>query len=331
MPGTSRRLAVLLVLVVLAAAGRLAEYYGPSQLTHGLFQTLLALAIAYALFRVIAEQVGARRIRDAKTRYALRKALSVTFWAVSVIAIVRIWVPDPQALMVAYGLVGAGVAIALQDLFKNIAGGFVLFLGGAFRVGDRIAVGALRGDVIDVGMLYTSLLEIGEWVDGDQATGRISIFPNGLVLSSTVHNYTKDHGFLWDEIVLPITYDSDWKTAQERIREIVSEATSKDTDAAKREVQRLEEKYYLSPRNIEPAVFIAPNDNWIAFHIRYVTRVRDRRLVRDRLSHEILAMIERRPDIHIASQTLMLGSVGNVRPRPVFPTTPSADRTSPLE
>ena len=304
----ARRLFVLLALIVLAIGAWLADYYRPSSLARGGFSTVVALAVSFALFKVLAEVLVARKLKDSRTRYSIRKALSVAFWVVAAGVVVRIWIPDPQALIVAYGLVGAGVAIALQDLFKSIAGGLVLFLGGTYRVGDRIAVGATQGDVIDFGMLNTTLLEIGQWVGGDQATGRITTIPNGNVLSLPVHNYTKDHGFLWDEIVIPITYDSDWKRAESELRDLVTAMTAADTKAAEAEVQKLEEKYYLSPRNIEPAVFIAPNDNWIAFHIRYVAKVRDRRLVRDKLSHAILEAIERNERVKIASQTLVLSA-----------------------
>lgn len=302
----SRRIVSLVVLVLLSVGAWLLNLYWPSVLAQRAFQTALAVAVSHGLFRVVAEGVALNRVRDAKTRYTLRKALGVSFWIVSAAAVMRVWVADPQAITVAYGLVGAGVAVSQQDLFKNLAGGMVLFFGGPYRIGDRIAVGAYRGDVIDVGMLYTSLLEIGEWVDADQATGRITVLPNGMLLSGTVHNYTKDHAFLWDEIVLPISFDSDWGKGADRIRLLVEELTRDDTELARSEVERLEEKYFLSPRNMEPSVFVSPNENWITFHIRYVAEVRDRRIVKDLLSKAVLELIQDSDDLKLGYNSLVV-------------------------
>lgn len=134
--------------------------------------------------------------------------------------------------------------------------------------------------------------------------------PNGHVLSNPVNNYTKDHNFIWDEITLPITYKSDWKKAIEIIQDIVKRETSSTTKQVEGEISQLEEKYYLSKRNIEPAIFITPTDNWITLQIRYVVDVRDRRIIHNKLAALILDELQRAPDIKIASQTLTVTSLG---------------------
>lgn len=273
------------------------------------FYSLLAVTASYLLFKLVLEGLVSRRIKDSKTRYSFRKTAQILFVVVSFIFVLRIWVPNPQALLVAYGLVAAGVAIALQDVFKNFAGALAILLSGIYRVGDRIEVNSRLGDVIDIGLFYTTLIELREWVDGDQTTGRITSLPNGQVLNSPVHNYTKDHNFLWDEIALPVTHDSNWKKAMEIIQSVVEEETSEITHRAEREISQLEEKYYLSKRNIEPAVFVTPTDNWILLRIRYVVDVRERRLVRNELSKRMLERIQRTPDITIASETLTVTNV----------------------
>jgi len=106
-------------------------------------------------------------------------------------------------------------------VFKNFIGGLMIFINGLYRVGDRIEINQKYGDVIDVGVFYTTLMEMRVWVSGDQNTGRITIFPNGVFLTGTLQNYTRDFDFIWDEIALPITYDSDWHQAANMILEIV--------------------------------------------------------------------------------------------------------------
>ena len=222
----------IVVLLIIAGLSTLAWFlnlkYGNVELDK-LVYTLLALSVSYFVFRFLLEELAARRIHDAKARYSFRKAVSLLFLVVSFVVILRIWIINPQALLVAYGLVAAGVAIALQDIFKNFAGGIVIFLTGTYQIGNRISINGKFGDVIDIGLFYTTLLEIREWVDGDQATGRITTIPNGHVLSYHVDNYTKDHPYIWDEITIPLTYDSDWKAARDLIIDIAVHETKDDT------------------------------------------------------------------------------------------------------
>ena len=106
----------------------------------------------------------------------------------------------------------AGAAVDLQDVFKNFAGSIIIFVTGTYHVGDRIEVNSKIGDVIDIRIFYTTMMETNEWVRGDQTAGCLSNFQNGLVLSGIVNNYTGDHPHIRDELSIPITYDSDWKS-----------------------------------------------------------------------------------------------------------------------
>lgn len=273
-----------------------------------IFYSFLAISVSYLVLKVFLEEVVASKIKHSKARYSFRKTTQILFILISFIIILRIWVHDPQALLVAYGLFAAGVAIALQDVFKNFAGTLAIFLTDVYRVGDRIEINSRYGDVMDIGLFYTSLLELREWVDGDQTTGRIAQIPNGQVLSNSVQNYNKDHNFLWEEISLPITYESNWKKAIEIIHSIVLQETSRATTQAEQEVSRLEERYYVSKRNIEPAIFIKPTDNWIMLRLRYVVEVRERRLVNNVIYKKVLEKIQEEETISIASETLIITS-----------------------
>jgi len=200
-------------------------------------------------------------------------------------------------------LIGAGVAIGLQDFFKNLLGAIIIFVTGIYRVGDRIEISSKYGDVIDIGLLYTTVLEIKEWVAGDLPTGRLTIIPNGYVISNTINNFTKDHNFIWDEINVPITYDSDWKEAVTVIQDVVSRETKNVTDQAEREMSKLEEERYFPKQAVEPAIFLTLTDNWITFNIRYITEVRQRRLLNNTLSRMILNEIQKSKNIKVASTT----------------------------
>jgi len=287
------------------------NFYYESEYLHNLLATFIALSVAHLFFIVFLETIFSKRIGDARMRYSLRKTMRILFLIISSVIILRIWIVNPQALLVAYGLVAAGVAIALQDLFRNFAGGIVLFLTSPYRVGHRVEINGKYGDVIDVGIMYTTLLEMREWVGGDQATGRVSAIPNGVVLSTNINNYTKDHSFIWDEFMLPITYESNWKEASKIIQTILQEETNQYLEDAKKSFSKLEERYYVSSRNIEANVFLSLTDNWIQMSARYVVEARSRRVTQATIMEKILIQLEKHPDIHIASTTLSLVSSTN--------------------
>ncbi len=264
---------------------------------------LWTIAIVYLFVSVLAWEFALKQIEDKLTRYSLNKVINILSALLVILVVIRIWVPDPQSLVVLYGITGAGVAISLQDVIRNFAGGIMIMTGNLYRVGDRIEIGNETGDVMDVGIMYTTLMELRGWIDGDQPTGRLTMVPNGRIISNEVHNYTQDHSFLWDEIKIPVTYSSDWRKAKDLILGIVQRETSAIATEAESEIEQLGEKYYLPKRMVEPAIYVTPTDNWIMFHVRYVTRMKDRRAFRTRLSEMILETIQEQPGISISSST----------------------------
>ncbi|MDD5093664.1 MAG: mechanosensitive ion channel [Dehalococcoidia bacterium] len=270
------------------------------------FYSATAFTIIYFIFKLFFEEFIAPRISTSKTRYSLRRVIFMLYLLAFLATIVAIWVEDTQSLIVSYGLVAAGVAFALQEIFKSIAGGILIFVRSLYSIGDRIEINGKYGDVIDIGIMYTTILELREWVSGDQPTGRITQIQNSWVLSSSVNNYTKDHPYIWDEIHIPITFDSDWRKAKESILRIVQQETQDVTDAAVESVSALADKYYLPQRSEEPCIFLTITDNWISLHVRYITEVRKRRVLRSHLSRLILEDIEKSAGgkVKIASSTL---------------------------
>jgi len=276
----------------------------PSSYLTKAFYTILALLIIYVVIKVIFEQIIAKRIREPKTRYSMKRIASMVAVLTFVAAAIAIWVDNLQALLVSYGILAAGAAVALQDVFKNFAGSLVIFVTGTYHVGDRIEVNSKIGDVIDIGIFYTTLLETNEWVGGDQATGRLSIIPNSMVLSGIVNNYTRDHPYIWDEISIPITYDSDWKEALNIIARVIDIETKDITAKSEVSVSKLSDKYYLPQKATEPTVFATLTDNWINMNIRYITEVRQRRILKDRLNRTLLSELEKVDNIKIASESM---------------------------
>ncbi|MDW7732689.1 MAG: mechanosensitive ion channel [Methanolobus sp.] len=295
---------IVFFLLILTIASRVAVSTYHNQYLDEIYATLLWLTIIHIFFKVILERAVIKNITDKKTQYEISKIVSILYIVALLLAVTRIWVADPQVLLVSYGLIAAGVTVALQDLFKNFMGGIIVFTSSTYRVGDRVEVNSKFGDVIDIGILNTTLFELKEWVNADQPTGRITTIPNGFVLNSHINNYTKDNPFIWEEITVPLTYDSDWKDANERIMRIVREETRDLTIAAQEQISELNKKYYLADGIREPAIYLKITDNWIELHIRYLTLSRERRLLHDKISRLILEDIQKDNKITIASATM---------------------------
>ena len=299
-----RRFGIIISLAFLAALIWALNYVHPDVYLQRAFYTAVVVALIHLLFKHVFEDLLIKRITVSKTRYSFKKTVSIIYLVVLVAVVINIWVADTRSLLISYGIVAAGIAVALQDLFKNFVGGVIIFVTGIYRVGDRVEINSRKGDVIDIDILYTTLMEMGEWMSGDQPTGRLTIIPNGYILSGSVNNYTKDHTFLWDEISVPITYDSDWKEAVAIILSVVRRETEEVGREAEKSLSSLEEKYYLPRKVVEPAVFITMTDNWINFNIRYMTEVRERRMTKNKLSRLILDEIEKSDEIRLASTTI---------------------------
>jgi small-conductance mechanosensitive channel len=298
-----RKTIFLLTLVVLAVLLWFLDTRHPSVYVHKSYLTAATLAGIYCIFKIVIEEFLARGIQESKTKYSLRKTFSIIYLVVFLVIILRIWVENAQTLLVSYGLIAAGVAVALQDFFKNFAGGIILFVAGIYRIGDRIEVNGQYGDVIDIGILYTTLMELGQWMGGDHETGRLTIIPNGYVLSGHVANYNKDNNFIWDELMVPITYESDWRAAVQLILAILKRETAETARQADKEIAILGDKYYLFKRSTEPSVYVAMTDNWISLKLRYIANFRKRSATKNKLTQLLLTEIEKADTINIASAT----------------------------
>jgi small-conductance mechanosensitive channel len=175
---------------------------------------------------------------------------------------------------------------------------------GIYKIGDRIEVEGSIGDIMDISILNTTMMEIKGWIDAEQPTGRLIIVPNAIVISGKIFNYTKDHNFIWDEIRVSLTYESDWKAAINSFLEIVTTETREITMQAEAEVERLGEKYYLPKKVTEPSVYVKLKDNRVELSIRYVADTKTRRIQSDILHRKILDDIAVAKNYAIASATM---------------------------
>jgi small-conductance mechanosensitive channel len=208
---------------------------------------------------------------------------------------------------VALGVAGAGIAFALQEVIASAAGWVALAFGRFYATGDRVQLGGIKGDVIDIGILRTTLMEVGQWVDGDLYNGRIVRIANSFVFKEPVFNYSADFAFLWDEIKVPIRYGSDWRHASAVLQSVLEEICGEYARNSRTAWSRARDRYALENARIEPLVTLIANDNWLELTGRYVVDYRERRVTKDAIFRRFLEEVDRSDNrIRLASATVEL-------------------------
>ncbi len=253
--------------------------------------TVAGIAIIVAIVRGLSSSVG-RHIHDNDARYRVRKLLSFAGYVAAIVLVTTIYSSRLSGLTVALGVAGAGIAFALQEVIASVAGWIALTFSRFYSPGDRVQLGGIKGDVIDIGVLRTTLMEIGDWVNGDLYNGRIVRVANSFVFKAPVYNYSGDFPFLWDEIRVPIRFGSDRALAR-RLLEQTTVALVGDYAADARESwERMLRTYRLEEARVEPMVTMVATDNWLDFTVRYVVDYRRRRTTKDELFTRILDAID---------------------------------------
>lgn len=244
---------------------------------------------------------------DSPHIYTVRKAISYSISILAGLLIFGIWVEGLGDLSVALGIMAAGLAFALQEVIGSFAGWLTIISGRPFSVGDRIETSDIRGDVVDVSILRTTLMEIGNWLHGDHNTGRIVTVSNAFIFKEPLYNYSAHLHFIWDEIPVPVTYESDWKKAIVIMIEAVRthprfQELQPQADEQRRRARR---KLAVKITSLEPRVFVKLTDNWIELGMVYPVDNDLRRSFRSEVSQRILSEFAA-SGITIASQTVAI-------------------------
>jgi small-conductance mechanosensitive channel len=268
--------------------------------------TILGILIIQGISRFLQRSFGGR-IRDVGARYQTRKFISFAGYLGIIVFITLVFSDRLSSLTVALGVAGAGIAFALQEVIASIAGWFAISFANFYRVGDRVQLGGIKGDVIDIAILRTTLMEIGEWVKGDQYSGRIVRIANSFVFKEPVFNYSGDFPFLWDEIAVPIKYGSDHLLARQILQDVVDEVIGDYSRRATESWQAMVKKYLVEEASVKPVITLALNDNWMEYTIRYVVDFKKRRGTKDQLFTQLLdEFVKTNGRVAIASTTIQL-------------------------
>ncbi len=269
---------------------------------HRLLGTALVIIILwlirFAVMRIVLKQTEVNAIR-----YRWQKTTTYIATVLGMLLVARIWFEGMQSLATYLGLLSAGLAIALKDVVSSMAGWIFILWRRAFTVGDRIQIGEFRGDVIDIRLFKFTLLEIGNWVDADQSTGRIIHVPNSMILTHTLANYTKGFQFIWHEIPVLLTFESDWKTAKGILEETANRHALHLTADAEKKIKQASRRFMIFYSSLTPAVFTTVRDSGVLLTIRYLISPRKRRISEQGIWEDILTEFAAHRDIDFAYPT----------------------------
>lgn len=277
--------------------------------TLSLVLVVLALrSLALALTRwVLGGMAGDPR------RFWARQGVQVITTVVLLLGTVSIWVTPGTNLTTGLGLISAGLAFALQQVILALDGYFVILRGDTFGVGDRITLGGVRGDVVRLGFIKTTIMEMGQppsvsgadpavWVNSRQYTGRLVTVTNGVIFKEPVYNYSREFPYIWEEIVLPVRYDADRARVERILLSAARAHAVVDDPAADRALATMRSRYAMADASLNPAVYWRITDNWLELSLRFLVPHRGVREVKDRISRDVLAQLDA-AGIGIASAT----------------------------
>ena len=253
--------------------------------------SLLAVLVVVVLVRYTQRALG-RYVEDSQRRYRLKKLVAFGGYVVAILLLSIVFSDKLAGLTVLLGVLGAGIAFALQEVIVSVAGWVALSFGRLYDVGDRVQLGGIRGDVIDIGVLRTTLMECGGWINGDQYNGRVVRVANSFIFKEPVYNYSSDFPFLWDEIRIPVRYGSNYEMARQGFQQVLDDLTGEHARQLKGDWRKMTDKYLLEDAQLKPSVSLKMDDNWAEFALRYVVDYEKRRSMRDRISSRILKLIE---------------------------------------
>ncbi len=274
-------------------------------ITYQVILSVIAIFVIW-LVRFIAIRIINRKLPETKIQYKWRKNLTYVSVFLGVLIVGRIWFEGLQSLATFLGLLSAGLAIALREPVTDFAGWIFILWRKPLDVGDRIQIGDVKGDVIDLRVFKFTVLEIGNWVHADQSTGRVVHVPNHKVFSDSLANYTSDFEFIWNELEVLVTFESDWEKAKKLLQEIADEHLQDFVEQAQEQVRRAKKSYLIYYRYLTPIVYTDVRDSGVRLTVRHLSNPRQRRSISQKIWEDTLRKFDEHDDIELAYPTMRI-------------------------
>ncbi|NQU51783.1 MAG: mechanosensitive ion channel family protein [Bacteroidetes bacterium] len=279
------------------------------------YKIFISLIVVFLLWvvQLLILRVVWRQTKNIKIRYNWKRSLSLSIPFIGILLVGGVWLPAFEQFGAFLGLVTAGVAIALKDPLTNLAGWLFILFRKPFVVGDRVQIGDNAGDVIDIRLFQFTILEIGNWVDADQSTGRIIHLPNGKVFQESQANYSTGFEYIWNEIKVNITFESDWLIAKTILQEIVTKHAEHLSKPAEKEIFEASKNFMIYYKHLTPIVYTSVKEFGVRLSIRYLCNPRQRRSTENAIWEDILEQFKNNSNIQFAYPTTRFYKSGEVQ------------------
>lgn len=264
--------------------------------------SIIVIIILWFLRKLVLRIVY-RKTEKPDVLYQWRKISAYVTSVIAVLIIGRIWFKGFESISTFIGLLSAGVAIALKDLLVSFVGWAFILWRKPFSIGDRIQLGDCAGDVIDIRIFQFTLMEIGNWVDAEQSTGRIIHVPNGYIFTQVLANYSKGFQYIWNEIPVLVTFESDWEKAEKILQKIANIHAKHLSASAEKKVSEASRKFMIYYSTLTPIVYTSVKDCGVLLTIRYLCKPRERRSTEEAIWKDILREFAKYDDIDFAYPT----------------------------
>jgi small-conductance mechanosensitive channel len=215
-------------------------------------------------------------------------------------------IDDLTLLATTLGLVSAAVVISLQDMCAAFFGWFAIMLGRKFTIGDRLEIDGVRGDVLDIQILRTTLIEVNNWLGVDQPTGRVLFVPNNFIFKTKVFNFSHGHPYIWGKIEVTVTYSTPTASAMALFSKVLDEETREEFTAARNAAAVMERRYGVEDADYRPKIYTRIADSGVAFSLIYVCHYRNSSSTRNRINRRLIAELETHKHIQLAYNTLQV-------------------------
>ena len=277
----------------------LSDFFFLSNFNDKYIHTFLVVIILIFIILII-NKIIKYKVSNISKRYKWYKLNTYIIGSLVIFILIPMWVNDFKSLFTFLGIFSAGLAIALRDVVINFFGWVYILSRRPFSSGDRIEIDGVKGDVIDIKLMEFTLMEVGNWVDAEQSTGRIVNIPNGKVLSMNTANFTKGFELIWNEITVLITFESDWKKAKSILNDIAQKNSLEINKNLKESIIHSARKNY---QKLTPIVYTKVKSSGIALTIRYLCKPRKRRTTSEKFWENILEEFENQEKIQFAYKT----------------------------
>jgi small-conductance mechanosensitive channel len=254
---------------------------------------------------------------DRRRLHTLRAAIGFAVRGVAVVLILLVIFGPPNNLATILALAGAGLTVALKDFIVGFFGWFVLMGRNGIHPGDWVEIEGIGGEVVEVGLLHTVLLETGSWSDAGHPTGRKVTFVNSFAIEGHYFNFSTTGQWLWDEIQVLLPHDVDPYRVADSILTIVAEDTASNARLAEAEWLRVTPNYAAGSFTATPAMIVRPTNLGVNVVVRYITRAHERHETRSRLYRSIVELLHRKK--------IPESAAGNMAARPVAAKTRNSD------